>query len=166
VKGGSVVPKLKTRGFEICRGFEGKEINIPVRATAHAAGYDFEAAEDIFIPGFKLEGDYWYRDPVLISTGVKAYMKSDEALYLYNRSSNPKKYGLVLANSVGVVDSDYYSNEDNDGHIMFAFYNLSTTPVKIKKGQKIGQGVFAKYLKADSDVSGGQRKGGFGSTGN
>ena len=38
------------RGFEVCKGFEDKEINMPVRKTARSAGYDMEAAEDIVVP--------------------------------------------------------------------------------------------------------------------
>ena len=88
----------------------------------------------------------------------------DEVLYLYNRSSNPKKKGLILANSVGVVDKDYYGNPDNDGHIMFAFFNIKDEDITIKKGEAIGQGVFSKYLVTDGDVALGERTGGFGST--
>ncbi len=150
---------MKSRGFEIAKGFEEKGINLPVRKTKFAAGYDIEAAEDIVIPSFK-KG----MAPTLIPTGVKAYMEDDEVLYLYNRSSNPKKKGLILANSVGVVDKDYYGNPDNDGHIMFAFFNIKDEDITIKKGEAIGQGVFAKYLVTDDDVAGGDRTGGFGST--
>ena len=60
-------------------------------------------------------------------------MQDDEMLLLYNRSSNPKKKGLILANSVGVVDKDYYGNVDNDGHIMFAFYNIKDEDVDNQK---------------------------------
>jgi dUTP pyrophosphatase len=84
---------------------------------------------------------------------------------LYNRSSNPKKLGLVLANGVGVVDSDYYNNPSNEGEIGFLFYNTSSDTVIIKKGSKIGQGVFHKYLITDGDNAGGIREGGYGSTG-
>ena len=147
------------RGFEIAKGFEDKNINLPVRKTKLSAGYDFEAAEDTIIPAFK-RGDA----PTLIKTGIKAYMEDDEVLYLYNRSSNPKKKGLILANSVGVVDADYYGNPDNDGHIMFAFYNMRDEDVTIKKGEAIGQGVFKKYLVVDNDQAEGERTGGFGST--
>ena len=150
---------MRVRGFEIAKGWEDKDINIPVRKTKFAAGYDIEAAEDIVIPSFK-KG----MAPVLIPTGLKAYMEDDEVLYLYNRSSNPKKKGLVLANSVGVVDKDYYSNPDNDGHIMFAFFNIKDEDITIKKGEAIGQGVFSKYLVTDGDVALGDRTGGFGST--
>ena len=150
---------MKNRGFEVAKGFEDKSINLPERKTKFSAGYDIEAAEDVVIPSFH-KGDA----PVLVPTGLKAYMMDDEVLYLYNRSSNPKKKGLILANSVGVVDSDYYGNPDNDGHIMFAFYNMKEEDITIKKGDAIGQAVFSKYLVVDDDTASGERMGGFGST--
>ena len=150
---------IKTRGFEVAKGFENADINLPVRKTKYSAGYDIEAAEDVVIPSFK-KGDA----PTLIKTGLKAYMADDEVLMLYNRSSNPKKKGLILANSVGVIDKDYYGNPDNDGHIMFAFYNIKDEDTVIKKGEAIGQAVFQKYLVTDDDIASGERTGGFGST--
>ena len=149
----------KVRGFEVAKGFEDKGINLPIRKTKYSAGYDIEVAEDTVIPSFK-KG----MAPTLVKTGIKAYMQDDEVLMLYNRSSNPKKKGLILANSVGVIDKDYYGNQDNDGHIMFAFYNIKDTDTEIKKGERIGQGIFEKYLVTDDDVAIGERKGGFGST--
>lgn len=150
---------MRQRGFEIAKGWEDKEINLPVRKTKNSAGYDIEAAEDTLVPKFAPGVK-----PTLIPTGVKAYMQEDEVLYLYNRSSNPKKKGLVLANSVGVIDSDYYGNPDNDGNIMFAFFNFKDEDILIKKGEAIGQGVFQKYLIVDDDKAEGERTGGFGST--
>ena len=149
----------KVRGFEIAKGFEDKEINLPVRKTKYSAGYDVEAAEDCIIPSFK-KGN----KPTLVKTGIKAYMADDEVLILANRSSNPGKKGLILANSIGVIDKDYYGNPDNDGHIMFAFYNIKEEDVEIKKGEAIGQAIFMKYLKIDDDDAQGERTGGFGST--
>ena len=149
----------KIRGFEVAKGFEDKGINLPVRKTQYSAGYDIEAAEDVIIPSFE-KG----MNPTLVKTGLKAYMQDDEVLMLYNRSSNPKKKGLILANSVGVVDKDYYGNQDNDGHIMFAFYNIKDEDVTIKKGDAIGQAVFQKYFVTDEDEAEGERMGGFGST--
>ena len=151
----------RVRGFEVAKGFEDKGINLPIRKTQYSAGYDIEAAEDIIVPSFK-KG----MAPTLVKTGLKAYMLDDEVLFLYNRSSNPKKKGLILANSVGVIDKDYYGNEDNDGHIMFAFYNIKEEDIQIKKGECIGQGVFQKYFVTDNDNATGVRSGGFGSTGN
>ena len=149
----------RTRGFEVAKGFEDKGINLPIRKTKYSAGYDIESAEDVVIPSFK-KG----MNPTLIKTGIKAYMQDDEVLYLYNRSSNPKKKGLILANSVGVIDKDYYGNPDNDGHIMFAFYNIKDEDVEIKKGEAVGQAIFQKYLVVDNDNAEGERLGGFGST--
>ena len=149
----------RKRGFEIAKGFEDKKINLPIRKTKYSAGYDVEAAEDTVIPSFK-KG----MAPTLIKTGIKAYMQDDEMLVLYNRSSNPKKKGLILANSVGIIDKVYYGNEDNDGHIMFAFYNIKEEDVTIKKGECIGQAIFQKYLLTDDDNAEGIREGGFGST--
>ena len=150
---------MKKRGFEIAKGFEECGINLPIRKTKYSAGYDIEAAEDCIIPAFKRG-----QKPTLIKTGLKAYMEDDEMLLLYNRSSNPGKKGLILANSVGVVDKDYYENPDNDGHIMFAFYNIKEENIEIKKGERIGQAIFQKYLIIDNDLSEGERSGGFGST--
>ena len=151
--------KTRTRGFEVCKGFEDYNINLPIRKTAKSAGYDFECCEDIVIPSFK-KG----MAPTLVKTGVKAYFKKDEVLYIFNRSSNPKKKGLILANSVGVIDADYYGNPDNDGHIMFAFYNIKDEDILIKKGEAIGQGIFQKFLTSDDDQATGARLSGFGST--
>lgn len=147
------------RGFEVAKGYEDKNINLPVRKTTKSAGYDVEAAEDItippFVPGCK---------PTLIHTGLKAYCQDDEWFMLANRSSNPGKKKLVLANGIGVIDADYYGNPDNDGEFMYAYYNISEEPVEIKKGDVIGQVVFQKFLTVDNDNATGIRTGGFGST--
>ena len=147
------------RGFEVVKGYEEKEIHLPIRKTKYSAGYDIEAAEDMIVPKY-VEGI----SPTLIPTGLKAFMQEDEVLFLYNRSSNPKKRGLVLANGVGVIDKDYYGNSDNDGHIFFAFYNNGEEDILVKKGEAIGQGIFSKYLLVDDDQALGERMGGFGST--
>ena len=150
----------RKRGFEVCIGWESKDINLPKPSTKYSAGNDFEAAESITILP--------YADChkiTLVPTGVKAYMQEDEALELYDRSSNPSKKGIMLANSVGIVDSDYYGNPDNDGHIMFGFINITDKPVIINKGDRIGQGIFKKFLRSDDSDVEIERSGGFGSTG-
>ena len=149
---------MRQRGFEVVKGYEDKKINLPVRKTAHSAGYDVEAAEDIVIPKY-----YPGIKPTLIPTGLKAYCLDDECYLLLNRSSGPKK-GFVLANSVGLIDSDYYENEDNDGHFYFAYFNCSDKDIEVKKGDVIGQVVFTKFLVVDEDNASGIRTGGFGST--
>ena len=130
---------MKKRGFEVTTAYQDKNINLPKRATKNAAGYDFEAAEDIVIPAVwkqiihhftkKSEVSEKIVKPVLVPTGIKAYMEHDEYLQLANRSSNPLKRFLTLSNGVGVIDSDYYNNPDNEGHIMFQFSNFGLTDV-------------------------------------
>lgn len=149
----------KIRGFEVAKGWEDKNINIPIRKTKKSAGYDVEAAEDIIIPPFERGCK-----PTLIHTGLKAYCQDDEWYMLATRSSNPGKKKLVLANGIGIIDADYYCNPDNDGEFMFAYYNMGTEPLEIKKGERIGQVVFQKFLIVDNDVAEGERTSGFGST--
>ena len=149
---------MKLRGFEVAKGFEDKDIHLPKRSTMHAAGYDVEAAEDIVIPVY-----HPGMKPTLIPTGLKAYCMDDEWYMLVNRSSGPKK-GFIMANSIGVVDSDYYENESNDGHFYFQYINCSDHDIEVKKGDVIGQVIFQKYLTVDNDEVSGIRKGGFGST--
>ena len=145
--------------MERIRGFENQDIHLPIRKTKCSAGYDVEAAEDVTIPAFKPGVK-----PTLVKTGLKAYCPEDEYYMLVNRSSNPGKKGLILANSIGIIDSDYYGNESNDGHFMFAYYNFFEHDVQVKKGDVIGQVIFSKYFKVDNDNAEGIRTGGFGST--
>lgn len=149
---------MKQRGFEIAKGWEDKGINLPVRKTKYSAGYDVEAAEDVVIPSYKPG-----IKPTLIPTGLKAYCMEDEWIMLVNRSSGPKK-GVILPNSIGVVDHDYYNNIDNDGHFYFQFWNFKDEDLAIHKGDVIGQAIFQKYLLTDDDGAEGERVGGFGST--
>ena len=149
---------MRHRGFEIAKGYEEKGIHLPKRSTALASGYDVEAAEDIIIPvyqpGIK---------PTLIPTGLKAYCEDDEFYMLVNRSSGPKK-GFLMANSIGIIDADYYGNETNDGHFYLQYFNCSDKEIEVKKGDVIGQVIFQKYLIIDNDEAKGKRTGGFGST--
>lgn len=149
---------MKLRGFEIAKGYERENIHIPVRKTKNAAGYDVEAACDIVIEPY-----HFGQKPTLIPTGLKAYCQPDEYYILVNRSSGPKK-GFVMANSIGIIDADYYNNETNDGHFYFQYWNFGDKPLEIKKGDIIGQVIFQKYLITDDDKAEGTRKGGFGST--
>ncbi len=150
---------MKTRGFEIVKEYVNKGINLPVRKTKHSAAYDIEAAEDIVIPKF-----YPGIKPTLIPTGLKAYMQSDEVLLIVPRSSGPKKQGISFPHNIGVIDSDYYDNPDNEGHIFVQCINLKDEDVVIKKGEAVAQAIFQKYLTVDDDNAEGKRTGGFGST--
>ena len=145
-----------SRKFEYVKRVEGLDFKLPERATKNSAGYDFYNPERVTIEPHEIK---------YVKTGVKAKMQQDEVLLLYNRSSNPKKKGLTMANSVGVIDADYYNNTDNEGEIAFAFRNITDKPVTIEVGEKLGQGVFTKFLSVENDNVQGERTGGFGSTG-
>lgn len=149
---------MKVRGFEIAKGWEERNVNLPRRATKHSAAYDIEAAEDtvvpVFTPGIK---------PTMIPTGLKAYCGTDEYFSVINRSSGAGK-GLVLANGIGIIDADYYDNAENDGHFRVLVFNVSDHEITVKKGDRIAQVIFQKYLMVDGDDADGERRGGFGST--
>ncbi len=145
---------MKKRGFEIVTGFEDEAV-MPKRATAKSSGYDFATIEEVTIkPG----------ETLLVKTGIKAYMLDDEVLKLYIRSSLGFKRNLRLANSVGIIDADYYNNPGNEGHIMVALHNFGTEYQVLTKGERIAQGIFEKYLTIDNDEQTANRVGGFGST--
>ena len=102
--------------------------------------------------------------PTLVPTGVKCRLEPDTYLELSVRCSCPLKYWLILANSVGIIDADYYNNPDNEGHIYFQMINLSPFDIQLKKGDIIGQGIIKPYLITEDDSASGDRTGGFGST--
>lgn len=130
---------------------------LPERSTKKSAGYDFYNPEKVEIEPHTLK---------LVKTGIKAKFPDDYTLKLYNRSSNPKKKGVFLANGVGVVDADYYGNPDNDGEIGFMFYNFTNEVQTFEAGDKLGQGIFERYFTTtDEGEITAERTGGFGSTG-
>lgn len=114
-----------------------------------------EAAADIFKPIGR---------PTLVSTGHKCHLPSGRFLQISVRSSCPLKYWLILANGVGIIDSDYYDNESNEGEIFIQLINLSPIDLLIKKGDVIAQGVILSYDTYDSEEVISKRVGGFGST--
>lgn len=129
----------------------------PVRATSDSAGYDFFSPDNFILDTGQT---------VIIPTGIKAKFPNDEVLLLINRSSNPVKKSLLMTNGVGVIDSDYYNNPDNEGEIGFMFTNIGPETVIINTGDKLGQGIFVSYHKVNKDIpESDKRNGGFGSTG-
>ncbi len=148
---------MLARGFQVVSTWADKDVRLPERSTAYSAGYDIAAAETLVIPA---------KGTAVVPTGIKAYMLPDEVLQVYARSSLSKKKGLMLANSVGIIDGDYYNNADNEGHIQLHVYNFSEVPVTLSKGERFCQGVFQKFLVVDAEPPVTQvRKGGHGSTG-
>lgn len=147
---------MNIRGFEVVSAYEHQDIHLPTRKTQESAGYDIECAEDVTVaPG----------EVKLLPTGLKAFMAYDEYLAIHIRSSMAIKRHLGLVNSTGIIDSDYYNNEDNEGHIMVAVINYGTEPVHLEKGERVAQGIFSKYLITNDDDATGIRSGGIGSTG-
>ena len=137
------------RGFEILEGYSG--IKLPTRKTAFSAGYDLEAVANVIVTDKKIS---------LVPTGLRAFFPSDEVLLIYMRSSLAVKHNLFLANGVGVIDADYHD------HIILPVISFGGD-FEIKKGMRIAQGIFQKYLTVDGDTIGvGEiRRGRFGSTG-
>lgn len=142
---------LKTNTLE-----EYKKIILPKRATNFSAGYDFYLPYKVVIEP---------NESVLIKTGIKAIMNSDEVLIIAIRSSLGVKKGLQLNNQIGIIDSDYYNNKDNEGHILISVRNNSTSTVVLDEGDRIAQGIFIKYLTVtEEEKNDNIRNGGFGST--
>lgn len=131
------------------------DIELPRRSTKHSAGYDF-----ISPFAFELQPG----EIIKVPSGIKADMNGDEYLAIMVRSSMGFKYNVRLCNQTGIIDSDYYNNPDNEGHIFIALQNEGDKVYKVEKGDKYAQGIFQKYLLTDDDEADGERSGGLGST--
>lgn len=129
---------------------------LPLRGTKCSAGYDFFAIKDYVIRPNEI---------VKIPTGYKATFESDEMLMLVVRSSIGFKYNVRLTNQVGIIESDYYNNPDNEGHMFIKIQNEGKEVLKINKGDRFAQGIFNKFYLVDDDCADKDRTGGFGSTG-
>lgn len=124
---------------------------MPQRATLNSAGYDIRTIETVTIDPMQIK---------MVSTGITAKMGEDEELQLRCRSGLAAM-GLSLVNGVGTIDSDYYGK-----HIRFILINLGSEPITLVKGDRVGQGIFTKYLiTQDDQPRSTERKGGFGSSG-
>lgn len=153
------------RGFELVtvkeylksrKSEEYQDIELPSRKTANAAGYDFYLPYELAIKA---------HETVVIKTGIKAYLPYDEFLMIVIRSSLGFKMGLRLKNQVGIIDSDYYNNVENEGHILVALENTSENEVCLHKGDRFVQGIFLKYQTIDNETEVvAKRIGGVGST--
>ena len=179
----------KIRGFEPVMNHkthaENVEIKLPIRSTKTACGYDFYMPIDVDIPP---------QATVKVMTDIKAYMQDGEGLFFFPRSSTGIKHDLMLSNSVGIGESDFYNNEGNEGNYCIALRNLrpafelngyneydipgvgnvqvpiikdlrEQNTVHIKAGDRLVQGIFIQTLPADNCNSDAVRTGGIGSTG-
>lgn len=174
--------------FEFVSKYEDCGLALPTRGTADSAGYDLTVVKDTIVPTWTsnlvsmvaahdsitpIELDDLAKltkklgtKPTLVSTGLKCKLDNGTYLELSVRSSTPLKYWLVLANSVGIIDADYYNNPDNEGEIFLQLINLSPYPIQLHKGDIIGQGIIKPYLRTEDDnIRSVERVGGFGSTG-
>lgn len=153
------------RGFEIInkeqlnKDFDrliGYEIKLPKRSTKESAGYDFFVPYDIALEP---------NEEIKIPTGLKVHMQKGEVLFIFPRSGLGFKYYTRLANTIGVIDSDYI-NSDNEGHIWVKIRNEGDKCLSIKQGEAFCQGIFMPFLLVDGDnfEDGNNRNGGFGST--
>ena len=148
---------MKKRGFEWIKAYSNNIHSLlPQRSTAHSAGYDLENITDVILRPHEV---------TLVPTGLKAYMQDNEYLGIHIRSSLAVKKHICLVNSQGIIDSDYYNNSDNEGHIFIALLNFGTTLVKLPPNTRIAQGIFYQFLLADDDHVVDERTGGIGSTG-
>ena len=133
-----------------------KDLKIPCRGTKQAAGYDFYTIDDVTLNPGEIKK---------IPTGIKAAMNENEVLNVYVRSSVGFKYNVRLCNQVGIIDADYYNNENNEGHIFVALQNHGDKIFTVNKGDRLVQGVFFNYLTVDNEVLiDNSRSGGIGST--
>ena len=131
--------------------------NIPKRSTKYSAGYDFESLFDFTLKPGEIKK---------IPTGIKVCMNNDEVMFLLVRSSQGFKYNVRMCNQVGVFESDYYNNLDNEGHAWLKLQNHGSIDYVVKKGDKICQGVFTKFLTVDNEENiDNVRTSGIGSTG-
>lgn len=147
----------RLRGFEfVSRVKDDPNYKLPIRGSYNAAAYDFFSPISFIIkPGEKF----------MIKTGIKSYFQNDEGLYFITRSGNGAKRRVTLANSVGLIDSDYYNNSDNEGEISLALVNDGDEDFVVNIGDRIAQAWFSKVLLVDDDNTLGSRKSGFGSSG-
>lgn len=139
------------RGFTYAEGYDETKVKLPTRGTPYSAGHDFYLPEDVVLePGAT----------TVVHLGITAYMQPNEVLQVHIRSSLCKQ-GIVITNSVGIIDADYYPNG-----IGLFLHNISDTVKVLQKGDRVCQGLFLEYKVAhDTPVLLDSRDGGFGSTG-
>ena len=132
------------------------KFKLPNRSTKNSAGYDFFSLFDFSLkPG----------EIMKIPTGIKVNMENNDVLFLVVRSSMEFKYNVRMCNQVGVIDSDYYNNSDNEGHIWIKLKNEGDKDFIVKNGDAICQGIFLNYLTVTNERDVKKiRNGGLGST--
>lgn len=131
-------------------------IELPKRATAGSAGFDFKCPMTVVLePG----------ESIKIPTGIRVKIEDGWCLLIMPRSSMGFKHGMRLANTVALIDADYYYS-DNEGHIFIKVVNDSAfnKELVIEEGQAFAQGVFVPFGITMTDDVSAARNGGIGST--
>lgn len=146
--------------FETVKDCPYKDIKLPQRSTQGAAGYDFYAPYDFTIKK---------KESLIVKSYIKAKMPKNMFLRIFSRSSWNVKHKIFVTCS-GIIDSDYYGNEENDGNILIQYTNKSDKGFSVKAGDRIAQGIFLRYYTTDDDTANmdtnnKKRLGGIGSTG-
>lgn len=136
-----------------------EEIKMPSRATSGSVGYDFFSPIDVYIPAHQ---------SFIMPTGIRFNSENPHiGLFVYPKSGLGFKYFCQLANTVGIIDSDYYGAK-NQGHILIKLIANGDKDIEIKRGQSFVQGVLTYCFYTSDDKLEGQeiikRNGGFGST--
>ena len=131
-------------------------VSLPQYETSGAAGFDLAASVDMTIqPG----------EVTLVPTGLVIAVPDGHVLGIFARSSTPLKRGLMVANGVGLVDSDYRGPKDE---IKIEVFNFTAAPVSVKRGDRLAQGVILPFVRAEwreEATASAPTRGGFGSTG-
>ena len=129
---------------------------LPKHETPGSVGFDLLCRESITVPP---------REIRLIPANIIVAVPEGFMLMVAARSSLPIKKGLMLSNSVGIIDQDYRGPGDE---IMIQVYNLRDEPVEVERGERLAQGIFVRITQVEweeaSDMDETNR-GGFGSTG-
>jgi dUTP pyrophosphatase len=131
-------------------------VPLPSYQTAGSAGFDLAASADLTVPPGRI---------ALVPTGLVITVPPGHFLGIYARSSTPLKRGLIVANGVGVLDSDYSGPNDE---IKIQVMNVTSAAVEVKRGDRLAQGVIQPFVRAEWDEASsasGPDRGGFGSTG-
>lgn len=128
---------------------------LPAYSTAGAAGFDLAAAHDVEVPSWEIR---------LVGTGLVVKVPDGYFLAVFARSSTPLKRGLMVANGVGVVDSDYCGRTDE---VKIQVLNITRTPILVRRGDRLAQGMVlaaprVEWVEAEAAA---ESRGGFGSTG-
>jgi dUTP pyrophosphatase len=132
------------------------DVELPAYHSAGAAAFDLAANEDAVVaPG----------EVRLVGTGLVVQVPEGFFLAVVARSSLPLRKGLIVANGVGVVDSDYCGPDDE---VKVQVCNLTSAPVQVRRGDRIAQGLLLPAVRIDWDEvedHGTPSRGGFGATG-